>query len=197
MRPRIYLAGPEVFLRDAAMVGARKKAICAEAGLDGVFPLDQGPLPEGLSRAARAIEIARRNEALIRGCQGVIANMTPFRGPSADVGTAYEMGFARALGLPVLAYSNDGRGFFVRTAAQFGGPARLARRADGDAEDPEGLSLEDFDLTDNLMLDGAVVLSGGAIETEAMAHLPAAGRIAALDSFARCVRALAARLRAG
>ena len=44
-------------------------------------------------------KIAMRNETHIRSCQAVIANLTPFRGPSADVGTVYEVGFARALGL--------------------------------------------------------------------------------------------------
>jgi nucleoside 2-deoxyribosyltransferase len=40
--PRIYLAGPEVFLPDALAVGAHKVAVCAEFGLQGVFPLDAG-----------------------------------------------------------------------------------------------------------------------------------------------------------
>ena len=38
--PRIYLAGPEVFLPDAQAMGARKAALCAAHGLEGVFPLD-------------------------------------------------------------------------------------------------------------------------------------------------------------
>ena len=39
-RPRIYLAGPEVFLPDAIAVGAAKCRLAAEAGLEGAFPLD-------------------------------------------------------------------------------------------------------------------------------------------------------------
>ena len=52
------------------------------------------------------MQISAGNEELIRSCRLLIANLTPFRGPSADVGTAYEIGFARALKLPVYAYSN-------------------------------------------------------------------------------------------
>jgi nucleoside 2-deoxyribosyltransferase len=37
----------------------------------------------------------------------MIVNLTPFLGPSADVGSAYEMGFMRTLGRPIFAYSND------------------------------------------------------------------------------------------
>src|SRR5437763_51598 len=88
--PRIYLAGPDVFLPDATEAGERKKAICAELGLEGVFPLDAEIGAEDGERRELALRISAANEGLIRSCQAVVANMTPFRGPSADVGTAYE-----------------------------------------------------------------------------------------------------------
>ena len=37
---RIYLAGPDVFARDPFLLAARKKAICAKYGFEGVFPMD-------------------------------------------------------------------------------------------------------------------------------------------------------------
>ena len=95
-----YLAGPDVFLPEARQWAERKKAICARHGLIGVSPLD--PLPDQPSDWAALPEwqrIALRNETQIRGCDAMIANLTPFRGPSADVGTVYEVGFVRALGL--------------------------------------------------------------------------------------------------
>jgi len=61
----------------------------------------------------------------MRGCQAMIVNLTPFRGPSADVGSAYEMGFMRALGRPIFAYSRDERPFLDRVIAFCGGTARL------------------------------------------------------------------------
>lgn len=68
--------------------------------------------------------IASRNEALIRSCALMIANLTPFRGPSADVGTVYEIGFMRALGRPVYGYATTATPFTQRTldfAAAHGG----------------------------------------------------------------------------
>ena len=42
----------------------------------------------------------------MRSCDAAVANLTPFRGVSADAGTAFEVGFMRALGRPVLGYTN-------------------------------------------------------------------------------------------
>src|SRR3954471_17847562 len=38
--PRVYLAGPDVFLRDPLTAAAAKKQLCASYGFVGVFPLD-------------------------------------------------------------------------------------------------------------------------------------------------------------
>src|SRR5690606_5647239 len=104
-RPRIYLAGPEVFLPNALAVGRRKAELCAEAGFDGAFPLDQSLDLDGLSKAEQARRISLANDELMRACDPLIANMTPFRGVSMDVGTPFEIGYMRALGRPVLGYS--------------------------------------------------------------------------------------------
>ena len=103
---RLYLAGPEVFLSDAAELAAAKKQICAAHGLEGVFPTD--PIPTALAEEEDWFRLYRLCEAHLRRCDELVANMTPFRGPSADVGTVFEMGMMRCLGRPVFAYSNVG-----------------------------------------------------------------------------------------
>ncbi len=40
MQPRVYLAGPDVFHMDALLIGQRKRLVCAQYGLAGVFPGD-------------------------------------------------------------------------------------------------------------------------------------------------------------
>ena len=122
-RPRIYLAGPEVFLPDALAVGAKKIALCAAHGFEGVFPLDAGLDLTGLAKVEQARRIFAANESLIAGCDMLIANLTPFRGVSMDAGTAFEVGFMRALGRPVLGYTNVAAGYRQRAEAV---PARLA-----------------------------------------------------------------------
>ena len=73
----------------------------------------------------------------------MVVNLTPFRGPSADVGSAYEMGFMRALGRPIFAYANDDRPFLDRVAAFCGGALR--QRSTGEHEDPDGMAIEPFE----------------------------------------------------
>ncbi|HTQ06669.1 MAG TPA: nucleoside 2-deoxyribosyltransferase [Polyangiaceae bacterium] len=150
-RLRVYLAGPDVFLPDAVAAGEEKKRLCEKHGFEGVFPLD-AEIEAGAPRST-GLRISAANEALIAGADLVIANMTPFRGPSADAGTAYEMGFARALGKRVLAYTESPDGFAPRTRAFLAERGALA--PDGDHA-TDGTSIEAFDLADNLMLVGAL-----------------------------------------
>ena len=116
MALRAYLAGPDIFLPAAEQWAERKKSICAHYGLVGISPLDH-PVnePPGWSALPDWRRIAARNEALIRSCALMIANLTPFRGPSADVGTVYEVGFMRALGRPVYGYATTAEPFTQRT----------------------------------------------------------------------------------
>lgn len=186
---RVYLAGPDVFRPDAAARGAALKAVCAEHGLLGVFPLD--PLagePGEWSALAPALRIALCNEAHIRGAAALIANLTPFRGPSADPGTVFELGYARARGVPLFGWSEDARPFSARTVAWLGAVATAA--SGGGPRDGEGFAVESFGCVDNLMLDGAIAASGGAIE------LAGPGEAGGLAPFRRCVARLSGLLRA-
>lgn len=183
---RVYLAGPDIFLPDPFARAAALKDVCTRHALHGVSPLDDlTDEPACWAALPEARRIALRNELHIRSCQAVIANLTPFRGPSADAGTVFEVGFARALGLPVFAWSNDCRPFADRTRIFLGGGAS---RTGNDWRDSEGLLLEDFSLSDNLMIEGAVLASGGVL---ALGQVTEAARWHDLDAFARVVMALA------
>lgn len=180
MSPRVYLAGPEVFLPDPLAVAARKKAACTRHGFVGVFPLDGGLDLTGLSGPEAGRRIAAANEDLMRGCDLLIANMTPFRSPSMDPGTAYEMGFMRALGRPVLGYTTRTGDLVARTSAMLA----CRPRQGGGLDDPDGLLVEDFAMVDNLMMAAAVEASGVPVMVA-----EADGSLDALDGFERCLDA--------
>lgn len=178
---RIYLAGPEVFLPDARVIGAAKCRLCDEMGFEGLFPLDASLDLIGLAKPEAARRIALANEALMRSADAAIANLTPFRGPSMDAGTAYEVGFMRALGKPVLAYTN--------AAGDYAARARIIKAAPQPAFDCDrpDVDIEDFGLVENLMIAVAVHESG----CDVVAHdVPGGGRMADLTGFAHCLRQL-------
>src|ERR1700679_907069 len=101
---KIYLAGPDVFLPDAVEIGKRKAEICARHGLTGVYPLDNT-----IARSARdvSLRIFKGNQTMMDEADAIIANLTPFRGPGADPGTVYELGYMAGRGKRCLGYSND------------------------------------------------------------------------------------------
>jgi len=185
--PRIYLAGPEVFFPNAAAQGQSKKRLCAEHGFEGVFPLDNAIETAGLSPQEIARRISRGNEALMRSCDLLIANCTPFRGVSMDVGTAFEIGFMRALGRPVLGYTNHPADYAsrVRDGAQ---APHVAWDAESAAAD-----IEDFGLAENLMIAVAIEEAGATFVT----HPASADRMLSdLAGFARCLQIAAELMRA-
>jgi len=97
---KIYLAGPDVFLPDAIEIGRRKAAICARHGVSGLYPLDNAV---DLAAAGASLAIFEGNEAMMDAADAIIANLTPFRGPSADAGTVYELGYVAGRGKLCLA----------------------------------------------------------------------------------------------
>jgi nucleoside 2-deoxyribosyltransferase len=145
---RIYLGGPEVFLPDGIAIGAEKKAICARYGFEGCFPLDVEPDPERISRVGAAGAIFAVCVELMAGCELMIANMTPFRSVSMDVGTAVEVGFMYASGKRVFGYSNRAADYRARVEHALG------------SLDSE---VESFGLADNLMCVVPVEMSGGTV----------------------------------
>ena len=169
MTVRAYLAGPDVFLPGAAAHARRKVAICARHGIEGLPPLNEDVADlAGMSDDAAWATIYRKDIALMEACDIVIANLTPFRGASADSGTLIEVGWFLGRGRPVFGYSNSAAPFAERCRAQTAA-----------VPDPmPGLSVEGFGLPDNLMIAGAVAQGGQPVV------LPADGRDQPFDSLA-------------
>ncbi len=180
---RIYLAGPEVFFPNALAQGEIKKRLCAEHGLEGVYPLDNEIISAGRTPEAVARAISLGNEGLMRSCDLLIANCTPFRGPSLDAGTAYEIGFMRALGKPVLGYAN--------VAADYATRVRAVSSAVRDTWDPETRTadIENFGLADNLMIAIAILESAGQLVVR---DVPADCTLSDLQGFRDCLTRVSA-----
>lgn len=194
IRPKVYLAGPEVFLRNAVGAGAAKVEICARYGLAGKYPLDAELALGGLTPAEQAYAIAHANEALMDECDAAVANLTPFRGPGMDAGTAYEIGFMRGRGKPVFGYSNHHLPLFDRVRKFNSKPLEYRPGSEPTMafEDADRLGIEQFGLAENLMLASAINDSGGAI---VMGRTKRRHRYTDLTMFEECVKKVAELLK--
>jgi len=156
----IYLAGPGVFRPDAQAYSAALKDIAVRHGLTGLWPLDNDVSGDDPAMLAKAIFEA--NVAMIDAAAAVVADISPFRGPYMDPGTAFEIGYAHARGKPVFAWTGDSRTLRARTEVH--GPAR-------NGTDAQGWTIEDFGLAENLMIS---VPARGVFDTAELAIAAAA-----------------------
>lgn len=189
MTRKIYLAGPDVFLADVHGVSKRKREICRQFGFEGLFPLDKDESVE-----KDATKIFQANCSLMDQADIGVFNLTPFRGPSADVGTVFELAFLFARGKRIYGYANMPEIYADRVEAPFG---PLVQR-DGRRWDRDGHAVEDFDLSDNLMIVRAIQEAGGTITvveekihevtSEGGEQANKGGVLAAFGAFEACLR---------
>jgi nucleoside 2-deoxyribosyltransferase len=187
---KLYLAGPDVFLSDAVEIGRCKKDICTRYGQVGLFPLDGGIAGTAIENGP-ADRSAPPSQQIFRGCiammeaaDAVIANLTPFRGPSADAGTVYELGYMAARRKLCTGYSNVPGSYSGRIDSV---PKTLP---DGHAieVDRDGHEVEDFGLADNLMIVHALDSFGHPL---LVPHVAPANRWRDLALFEKCVQWIA------
>ncbi len=147
----LYLSGPDRDYPDAEALIARKRALCTAADLTARLAADEVTLSVNTGEL-QAREIYAGALANLRACDAVVANLTPWRGPACDPATAFEVGFASALGKPVLAYLNveDEQDAEYRSRVE----AWLGAMPDetGVWRDADGAAVEDLDLPESPLL---------------------------------------------
>lgn len=161
-RPKLYIAGPEVFFRNGEELMRRKGELALDYGFAPSVMAETELDQAGLTAFEFGCRISAANERMMRESDLVIANLTPFRGIAADVGTAFEVGFMRALGKPVFGYTNVARRYFERLTDDYYG-GQCEKQPDGYVRGPDGMMVENHMMVDNLMIDGAIDASGGLL----------------------------------
>lgn len=154
---KVYLAGPDVFLPNAIEIGRQKVRLCAYYGLTGLYPLDN---KVDLAAGDASEQIFHGNEGMMNEADAIIANLTPFRGASADAGTVYELGYMAGRGKLCLGYSNHAK-LYANRARETG----AVTLHEGAAFDAAGMTVEDFGLADNLMIVHALAKYGVPLVT--------------------------------
>jgi nucleoside 2-deoxyribosyltransferase len=152
-RPRAYVASPLGFSEAGRAYYAERYLPALREHVDPVDPwalsaAEEFDAARGAGRAHElGLEVGARNAAAIAGAQLVIAHLD---GQEVDAGTASEVGYAAALGLPCLALRSD-----LRTSGEPG-------------------------MVVNLQVEAFVVLSGGFVVRsldELLAELAALRRV--------------------
>ena len=157
---RVYLAGPEVFLPNAREQLDLKIRLTRAAGLIPVSPGDFAIPPQPTKRQF-GHAISEIDERMMDSADAIIANLTPYRGISADTGTCYELGYMCGQKKAAFAYSNIGTTHRDRIVAHYRG--EVAVDAVGRLRGADGLAVEDVDMIDNLMMQGGVERRGGVV----------------------------------
>ena len=187
-KPKLYLAGPEVFLPDPLAHAEKQRALCEQYGFTPLHPVDNGPTcggqsTEALVRLYEAVKLYRTdtrqalmalpsedmrcamqiylgNIKYVRECDIVVANCNAFRGALVDDGTAYELGLGHGLGKPTYGYIETALPAVQNVLKRY--PCTI--QADGVPMDQDGyLVIENFGNALNLMLECGILLSAGRL----------------------------------
>lgn len=142
---RAYMAGPDVFFPNAIENAAVVRELCEKYDIEALIPLDN-EVQHTNDKVQISTDIFEKNVKLLESADIVIANLSPFRGPSADVGTVWEIGFGYAQKKPIFAFTNDTREYKYRVNA-------------------DGMAIEDFGNIDNTMIDKSIVKIFDSLES--------------------------------
>jgi nucleoside 2-deoxyribosyltransferase len=104
---KIYLAGPDVFRKNARAHFKMLKSLAEKYGHVAIAPLDNDIIMEKGEEftPAHAMKIFHSNVKMMDECDVIIANIEPFRGACIDDGTAFELGYGYARDKMMYGYS--------------------------------------------------------------------------------------------
>jgi nucleoside 2-deoxyribosyltransferase len=167
-----------VFYPDPEFVFRRMKELCRRHGLVGVSPLDNQIGLEGVPLDRFLLErIVRADIELMDALDGGLFCLDPFRrSPEMDPGTAFEVGYMRALKKPIAGWTRDPRHYPAKVedyfATTFGQPLVAAAAGpkggtSGTTRDPDGVLVHSQACAQNAMIDLGITTAGGRIFVDA------------------------------
>lgn len=138
-------------MKDAGQILADKEAVCRQLGLNPLSPVDN-EVPEHLKDPKSiALSIYHGNVNQMDQADAIIANITPFRGPHMDSGTAFEIGYFAANKKPIVCYTQTEQDLLGRVLSW---SEQHSQEHDG-FRDKNGHLIENFGLEENLMITSA------------------------------------------
>jgi nucleoside 2-deoxyribosyltransferase len=171
---RIYLAGPMVFYPDPEATFECMKHICRRHGLIGISPLDNQMGLEGTTPGRALLEkIVKADIELMDTLDGGLFCLDSFRrSPDMDPGTAFEVGYMRALKKPIAGWTRDPRDYPTKVGDHFQNTFGLTLVAaepglkggtSGTMRDPDGILVHSESCLQNAMIDIGIATAGGRV----------------------------------
>ncbi|MEN8717980.1 MAG: nucleoside 2-deoxyribosyltransferase [Sulfurovum sp.] len=145
---KIYIAGFDVFLKNAIEDLNEKKELCSLYGFKGLIPFD-GDVDFNQSNKNIRNDIYTENIKMLDECDIVIANMNNFRHNEPDSGTVFEIGYGVALKKEIYIYSNDNRTVVEKTSQC----DDKVYEENGIFFDKNNMMIEGFDSKFNIMIN--------------------------------------------
>ena len=163
-----------VFDPDPPAIFQRMKALCLAQGVIGVAPLDNQIGLEALQPGKDLLQrIVRADIALMDHLDAGVFCLDSFRrGPEMDAGTAFEIGYMKALRKPMAGWTRDMRlypqrvaDFFIRhfDAALIETAANSTGGTSGSLRDLDGILVHSEGCTQNAMVHIGIELAGGSV----------------------------------
>jgi nucleoside 2-deoxyribosyltransferase len=144
----IYLAGPNVFKKDAIEDLNQMKTISKKYNQIGNAPIDN---EVDFAKIDAATRIFHGNVDMMDKCDVIIANLEPFRGPNVDDGTAFELGYGYSKGKIMYGYMTHANKELKDITSDLYG------------NDEKFPHVENFKYPRNLMIVDSIRSSGGDI----------------------------------
>jgi nucleoside 2-deoxyribosyltransferase len=172
----VYFAGPGCLARDAVERRRHIDALCAKYGLGCLWPSERYLFRSGDKIKGRPLDVPEILHTSviesIKDAAAIVADISPFRGPHLDAQTAFEIGYAAALGKPIFAWTNATYPAFPGAPAGHRRHATLGDRiwcgetaaADGHWRDEQGFLVENFDLPESSLISCAIEPTWTCIE---------------------------------
>jgi nucleoside 2-deoxyribosyltransferase len=154
---KVYLAGPDVFFKDAEIRYKKATEYASSIGLIALSPFDATPISHIKNDGSSAESIYRGNIGLIDFSDGIIANLNSFRGSEPDSGTVFEVGYAAAKGKVIVGYLDSMDEYKQRVAKKM----RVFKDDAGRMCDETQSWVEEMGLPLNLMLSCSVKIVVG------------------------------------
>jgi nucleoside 2-deoxyribosyltransferase len=175
---KVYLAGPMIFEADPDRYFRVMKDICRGHGLEGIGPLDNQLQLDGVASGnALNMRIYHADCGLMETCDAGLFCLDGFREtPEMDPGTAFEVGYMRALGKPISGWTQQPEPYPEKVAAfseALWDEALIEdeTEAHGGAKsglmrDKNGIMVHSHGCVQNLMIEMAIISAGGHVHAD-------------------------------